>query len=328
MMKEIDSLRNRLKEALEESGVGSEEALLVGFSGGRDSVALVELLLAVGFRSLTLCHVDHGLRKESVDDAAWCKRWADLRGLAFRGCRVDVGREAEVRGCGLEEAGRAVRYGFFEEVAEGTGTGRLVLAHHADDQVETFLFRLLRGAGMEGLGGMGPLSWRQGGRLGVLRPMLGIWRREIDGYLKWAGAEYREDASNADLRWTRNRIRHELLPEMERVMGRPVGDALWRAAELLRVEGAWAKEREMEAFSGSEGAKDLEVETLKSAPQALRRRMILNWLKRSGVAGVGFVEVELVLGLVKRVQPARVNLPSGWFARRRGGRIFLEGGLA
>ncbi len=315
-------LAERVRESLAASGVEPEAPLLVGFSGGRDSVVLLELLLQAGWKNLTLCHLDHGLRPESAGDAAWAERCALERGLAFRGQRVDVAAAALARRIGLEEAAREMRYEFFSKIADQVGCPRVVLGHHADDQVETFVFRLLRGSGSSGLGGMSPVSYREEGKLVLLRPMLAIWRREINALVELAHISFREDVSNADPRWTRNRIRHELLPAMERIMQRPVAEALWRAAELFRAEAAW-----MDAMDPTPEAEDreLRVGDLRGVPLAVRRRRVLRWLRGQGVCEIGFNEVERVLGLLGRIQPARVNLPGGIFVRRRGGRIFLEG---
>lgn len=324
------SIAERVGEALRAGGVEVGSPLLVGFSGGVDSVALVEALLEGGWRSLTLGHVDHGLRAESGEDAEWARRWAAERGLAFCMERVAVREVAALKGIGLEEAGREARYAFFSRCVVRTGVGRVVLAHQADDQVETFLFRLMRGAGLRGLAGMREVSWREEGRWVVLRPMLGIWRVEIEAYLRERGVAFRTDASNADRVWTRNRIRHELIPELERVMGRPVREVLWRGVEQLRAEADWAEEREMEVLGGGTGGGELgealEVTVLRGWPLALQRRVVCRWLRRLGLEEVGFEEVERVLGLVRWVRPAKVNLPRGWFARRRKGRIFLDRG--
>lgn len=298
-----------------------EERLLVGFSGGRDSVALVELLLEAGWKRLVLCHVDHGIREESGADALWSAAYAERVGLEFRVRRVDVTEYARTHKVGMEEAGRELRYAFFKEVAEELGIPRVLLAHHADDQVETVLFRFLRGSGSAGLGGMAAISFREEGGLWVLRPMLGIWRREIDAFAVECGMQFREDASNAETRWTRNRIRHDLIPYLESVMQRPVKEAIWRNAELLRAENEWGELLE-EALG--ECAEELVVSDLKGLPLALRRRRVLRWIRCLGVGGVGFAEVESILALLSNRNPARINLPGNCFVRRRAGRIFLE----
>ena len=224
---------------------------------------------------------------------------------------------------GLEEAARNARYAFFFRVAAALDCREVALAHHADDQVETFLFRLLRGSGSGGLAGMAGASVRTeaGVQIRLVRPMLGLWRREVDAFLTEGGHAFVEDASNASLHFTRNRLRHELLPEMERVMGRPVREAIWRAAELLRAEAEFLGDAE-----GSLGSvmEELLVAPLRALPLAMRRRRVARWLSERGVPNIGFELVEAVSLLALQTAPAKVNLPGGAYARRRAGRIFYE----
>jgi tRNA(Ile)-lysidine synthase len=306
------------------SGVRREDPLLVGFSGGRDSVALVVLLQEAGFRQLTLLHLDHVLRPESGADAEWCRQFAGARGLEIVVERTAVGRGSGASaGVGLEEAGRQARYAFFAREALQRGVWNVALGHHADDQVETFLFRLLRGSGSLGLGAMAPLSEREVGvgTLRLLRPLLRVWRTNLDEWIQARKLQFLEDPTNSELRWTRNRIRHELLPAMERVMERPVKSALWRAAELLRAESDYL--RSLECPGG--GVSDwLDVRALRALPLALRRLRVLRWLTQQGVNRGGFELVEAVARLAVDRFPARLNLPGGGQARRRAGRIFVE----
>ena len=318
------SLTQRVLDAMHSAGVQRDAELLVGFSGGRDSVALVAMLHEGGFSRLTLLHLDHALRTDSGADARWCVEFGRERGLEVVVERCELGATPEGRaGIGLEEAGREARYAFFARTARLRGVRDVVLGHHADDQVETFLFRLLRGSGSPGLGGMAPESGRRVGEveLRLLRPMLGVWRSELDAWIGRRGLHYREDLSNADPRWARNRIRHELLPAMERAMERPVKAALWRTAELLRAEAEWL--RESEAAVG-EVEEELEVGALRALAQPLRRVRVARWLAVHGVNEVGFELVEAVARLALERSPAKVNLPGGRHVRRRAGRIFVQ----
>lgn len=156
----------------------------------------------------------------------------------------------------------------------------------------------------------------------LLRPMLGVWRSELDEWIAERGLTFCEDLSNADPRWARNRIRHGLLPEMERVMERSVKAALWRTAELLRAEADWMREHDA---AGGELPVQLEVKALRALALAQRRLRITRWLAAHGVPEVGFELVEAVARLVIERFPAKVNLPGGRHVRRRGGRIFVEG---
>jgi tRNA(Ile)-lysidine synthase len=310
--------------ALDAAGVQTSDSLLVGFSAGRDSVALATMLLEAGFSRFTLLHLDHGLRDESGGDAAWVANFATSRGLNYRIQRTDVASIAKADQIGIEEAGRNARYAFFADSAKALNANKVLVGHHADDQVETFLFRLLRGSGTAGLCGMSASSTRlvNGVSFDLLRPMLEIWRDEIDGWITEKRLDFREDSSNQDLRWTRNRIRHTLIPALEDVMRRPVKAAIWRAAELLRDDDALLNT--LIPSPGDRHDQTLEVAALRSAPAAIQRRLAMRWLREQGVSSVGFDIVEAVIELALHESPAKINLPGGAHARRRAGRIFIE----
>lgn len=197
---------------------------IVAVSGGADSVALLRALHAVGI-PVTVAHVNHKLRgAESDADEDFVLRLCDNLGLQCRVKAVDVATVA--RGGNLEATARRVRYEFFREVATLFGAGWIATAHTADDQAETVLHRLLRGTGLQGLRGIAahrplpspaalqalPSATPPPGRTSIIRPLLTITRTEILDYLREIHQPYREDTSNVDPRFTRNRIRHELLP--------------------------------------------------------------------------------------------------------------------
>jgi tRNA(Ile)-lysidine synthase len=295
----------------------ADATALIGVSGGRDSVALLHVLAARGYR-LIVCHLDHALRRESRQDAEFVKDLAARLNCECVVRRVNIAMLAQRMKCSIEAAAREARYGFFSRVGRRRGVHRLFLAHHADDQVETLLFNLLRGTGATGLGAMRGETTR--GELQILRPLLGVWREEIDRYIAEHGLEFREDASNADPRHTRNRLRHEVVPLLSKVFGREVRRALWRSAEILREEDAWlAASPELVPAQDHE----LPLAVVKSLPVALQRRLLLAWLRARGIANVGFEEVEGVRGLLTGAV-AKVNLPGDYHARRRAGWLFVE----
>ena len=288
-------------------------------------MALLHGLWTAGYRQLVVCHLNHGLRGEAAaTDAGFVRRLADGYELPVEIGLTDVPTLAREQKRSLEAAAREARYRFFAGVAGRRRCRTLVLAHHADDQAETFLFNLLRGAGPAGLAGMSGDTTRQIGRcsLRIVRPLLAVWRGEVDAYVRLHGLEWREDATNADpAASTRNRLRAEVLPLLERAMGRPVKETLWRTADILRAEEAWW---EMLRAGDSPPADKLPVQVLRSQPLAAQRRTVLQWLSSHGVTGVGYLEVENVLSLLETGGPAKVNLPGGRFARRRAGRLFIE----
>ena len=298
-----------------------EARCLIGVSGGRDSVALLHLLRGAGFGKLVVCHLDHALRAESAEDARFVAALAKQLGLKAVSARENVAARAKRKRQSLETAAREARYAFFARVARAEKCPRVFLAHHADDQVETLLFNLFRGSAAAGLAGMRALTTRSVGGviLQIARPLLGMWREEIDALISQHQLAFREDASNADPRHTRNRLRHEIIPAIEQAFGRDIRRSVWRAAEILRDE---------DDFLASQPAlrdlpERLDTTALLGLAVALQRRVIHAWLRARGVGGVGFDEVESVRGLLTG-RRAKVNLPGGLHARRRARQLFLE----
>jgi tRNA(Ile)-lysidine synthase len=301
------------------AGFLPEESCLIGVSGGRDSVALLHQLHAAGFRQLIVCHLDHALRPESGEDARFVKELAAKLGLDFVLKREDVAALAKRRKKSLETTAREARYAFFAQVARKRDCPRLFLGHHADDQVETLLFNLFRGAGAGGLAGMSAMSTRtvDGVTLQISRPFLATWREEIDEFIARQKLSFIEDASNTDRKFTRNRLRHEVIPALERAFGRDIRRAIWRSAEILRAEDELLSE-----LMGSTPP-EFHVPALAAEPVAIQRRRLHAWLQLHSVPDVGFAEVEAVRALLTG-RPAKANLPGGWHARRRAKRLFLE----
>jgi tRNA(Ile)-lysidine synthase len=305
-------------------GFSPGEPQLVGVSGGRDSIALLHWLHAHGFKKPIAVHLDHHLRAESGEDAAFVRKFADSLGVECVTGTADVAALAKKDHLSIETAARRARHEFFARVAIEHACPRIFLAHHADDQVETFLHNLLRGAGPSGLSGMSVISTLEirtanfSETLLVARPLLGTWREEIDAYIARHKLPFREDASNADPRFTRNRLRHAAIPALTAALGRDVRAALLRTTDLLRAEDEF-----LSAQPELRGAPDaLQVPLLRSLPLALQRRLIHLWLARHAIASCGFAEVESVRKLIDS-RGAKVNLPGGLCARRREKRIFI-----
>ncbi len=297
------------------------ERYLVGVSGGRDSVALLHWLLAQGYARLIVCHLDHGLRgRSSRADARFVERLAEKWELPCEIARMEVGQSAAQKKLSLETAGRDARLDFFRKVARRRRCLTIFLAHHADDQVETFLLKLFRGAGGRGLGAMREIS--ENGALRIVRPWLGLWRAEIDAYIAEHGLKFREDASNAEIGPRRNLLRHALIPELEKRFGRKVRANLWRTASILAEEDAFLEAMLPNEFAVAEM---LNVKELTALPLVLQRRAILRWLRARGVSDVGFEVIEKVRGLIQpETRISRTNLPRARFVRRRAGKLFIE----
>lgn len=296
---------------------------LVGVSGGRDSIALLHWLKECGYQELVACHLNHQLRGSSSQ--------ADARFVAKFAGKYDVDLEmgsANVRALAMkgkisvEAAARAARYEFFAQTAKRGRCRRIFLGHHADDLVETFLINLFRGAGTTGLGVMREVSKRRVADvdLTIVRPFLGVWRCEIDEYIRKHRLKFREDLSNKDLALLRNRVRLRIIPYLEETLGRNIRQSIWRAATIAAEEEKWIEEQLPDATDV-----DLAVARLRVLPVALQRREILKWLRARQITNVGFDVVENVRALLEQdSRVAKANLPQDRHVRRRAGKIFIE----
>lgn len=301
-------------------------------SGGSDSVALLHLLLEAGHRNLVVAHFNHRLRgKASRGDALFVERLATRLELPVELGSGDVRGEAKKQKLSLEAAAREARYAFLAKVARKHRTRALVLAHHADDQVETCLFQFLRGSGAAGLSGMKPLSRRMidGIPLDLHRPLLGMQKRDLLAYLKERKIRFREDATNAIAEASRNKLRLKVLPLIEELLGPSFRGSVARNAQIFAEEEDFLSGLALPLAAHEE----LSVKTVRSLHPALQRRVIHAWLKARGIPEPGFAEVERTLSLLEKGSaegagiekaPAKINLPGDRHARRRAGALFIQ----
>ena len=299
--------------------------LLAGISGGADSVYLFHLLLAAarnGDLTFEAVHVNHGIRGEASDgDERFVRELCAGYGIRVHVLRAELGPGTD------EGKAREIRYGFFAECMEKCRADAVVLAHHLDDQAETFLLHLLRGAGPEGLGGMAPVSTRNG--MKILRPLLELRRTEIREALTAHGIPWREDASNADPRYMRNALRLRLIPEIEKEFP---GAALRiaRTAETLRKENE-AQDTAVNRFLENHSGRDwLETETLCTLPEALRRRILRKWwaaafAETQDERALSYENTLALDALVMNGSRGKINLPAGAAAVRGNRHLHLTG---
>lgn len=285
-------------------------------------MALLHRLLSRGYQKLIVCHLDHRLRgRSSTADAKFVMRLAEANRLPFEAGTADVRKLATETRQSIETAARAARYSFFASVARRRRCHTIFVGHHADDLVETFLINLFRGAGPAGQRGIREITTRaiDGVQLTIVRPLLGVSRAEIDEYVDGNRLRFREDASNQNLESLRNRVRHRVIPMIEKEFGRDIRKAVCRAARISGDEDALLNELLPKLSTR------LRVAQLGGLPVALQRRAIVQWLRAHGVADVGFDVVESVRSLLDSdAGPAKVNLTAGRYARRRAGELFIE----
>jgi tRNA(Ile)-lysidine synthase len=308
-------LRNRVLRFILEQGLFRQgETVVVACSGGADSTALLDILANLpGFPlHLVVAHLNHSLRGEESDGDERSV-WAAARryGIQVEISRVDVAALGEEMRLSLEEAGREARYGFFREIALKHSASAIALGHHRDDQAETVLMRLVRGAGGSGLSGMRPRSGE------IVRPLLQLSRDEIEAYLRKAGLIWREDGSNADTRFMRNRVRHELLPLLE-TFNPEIVQALNQSAEALAADeeilvGLTSQAFKLTAESGCASVRfDLSKLFLEPAP--LRKRLYRTAVSsvKGDLKRISFIHLADIERLARSRKPnGELNLPGG-----------------
>ena len=287
------------------------ETLVVGLSGGPDSVALTDALAEAGaeggFR-VVAGHLDHALRPGSREDAVFCVDLCGRLGIPLRAGVADVRARARRDGGGLEEAARIERYAFLRAVMREEGAAAIAVAHTRDDQAETLLMRLLRGSGSRGLSGMRPRSGD------VIRPLLDVSRAEVLEHLRRRGLPWREDPTNADLSLLRNRIRRELLPYLESRFNPKARAVLARTAALLGDEATVLGRLGDALYDGASrherGAVVLAREALHFASPAVARVAIRRAIEaEGGLRSVGAEHVEKILALASAPAPSGRKLP-------------------
>ena len=322
------SLSQRVHHAIRRHRLCAPESrVLIGLSGGADSVALTFLLLELAgrgaFTLAGLAHLNHGLRSTAARDEAFCLALADRLGLPLAVEHADVRGFAARESLSVEDAARRLRYGFLARASERAGADRIAVGHTEDDQAETVLLKLMRGAGLTGLAGIHPR------RDLVVRPLLGVPRAELRGYLVSRGETWVEDETNAGLENPRNRVRHRVLPELDRALGAAAGPAIARAADLAREDGAWLDALARERFQRLArvvpgGGLELAAAGLMEEPVPLRRRIVLQALRTAAPdREIGLDHVESALAVVEGTRRA-ADVPGSRVELRPGKLVLLH----
>jgi tRNA(Ile)-lysidine synthase len=313
-------------------------------SGGADSVAMLRLLLALRGEFgivLSVVHFNHKLRAaESDEDETFVAKIARTHDLEFHCASGEVRAYSAEKRLSLETAAREMRYAYFRDLIAAGTLGRIATAHTLDDQAETVLLRLVRGAGTRGLAGIYPalvvpgsnqqsaLSTRPGNAAtgAIVRPLLRTRRSALESYLAGLGQGWREDRSNRDLRHARNRVRHGILPRLERNLNPAVKEALAETAEIARAEEQfWQAEvarwlpqvwRVARGRASEHPGGALQVAPLAGLPLAFRRRLVRAAAESLGLR-LEFLQVEEVLELIAADErsPRAIELQHGWSAQ-------------
>lgn len=304
------------------------DRVLVGVSGGPDSMVLLDLLnrLAPALKiSLGVAHLNHGLRGDSADhDARTARQAANRFRLPYYVVNADVARVKQGLKLSLEEAARRVRYAFFRKIMLDAKYSKLALGHHLDDNAEQMLMAILRGAGSRGLAGIAPFRQNR-----ILRPLIHVRRSQIEAYAEKTGILWATDATNQDLRFMRNRIRHHLLPLLSSQYNPRIAKQLGQLADLMRTEEDWINDLIIAPYNGALVEQDndclvFNADALRQMHPALVRRLIRRaLLELSGtLRRISFTHITDVQGIIaKGTEGKSVHLPRGIRVHRHKNRL-------
>lgn len=296
--------RNK-KESLVENG----DRIVVGFSGGPDSVFLVEMLLKLREKidfDIVLVHINHLLRGEEAQrDEDFSINYGKSKGLKVFARKINITSLGKEKGLSLEEAGREARYSFYKEVLEKNNGNKIALAHNKDDQIETFMFRLTRGTGLSGLEGIATKRDR------YIRPISEIYKSEIVNYLDENNISYCIDSTNLENEFTRNSIRIDLIPFIEKRYNPKFKDKIFSLIEEIRDINIFI-EKEIEQFSYNE---TINIESILKFPKSIRGKILSKYLYKYGLE-VNRKKISLIESILEKGGSQEISLDSQYILKK------------
>lgn len=296
--------RNK-KESLVENG----DRIVVGFSGGPDSVFLVEMFLKLREKidfDIVLVHINHLLRGEEAQrDEDFSINYGKSKGLKVFARKINITSLGKEKGLSLEEAGREARYSFYKEVLEKSNSNKIALAHNKDDQIETFMFRLTRGTGLSGLEGIATKRDR------YIRPISEIYKSEIVNYLDENNISYCIDSTNLENEFTRNSIRIDLIPFIEKRYNPKFKDKIFSLIEEIRDINIFI-EKEIEQFSYDE---TINIESILKFPKSIRGKILSKYLYKYGLE-VNRKKISLIESILEKGGSQEISLDSQYILKK------------
>lgn len=314
----------RFEEYIEANGlVNRDDNIVLGVSGGADSVCLLYLLSKYAEKvafSLTVVHVNHMLRKDEAEvDAAFVQTICREMNIRCLVAKCDVRGLSKAAGMSIEEAGRSARYRTFEKVAESMQQSKIAVAHNYDDNVETILLNMIRGTDLKGFTGMKPFSYRENQI--IIRPLLLFTKEEIKEFLEMRKIQYREDTTNKSIDFTRNKIRNKVMPILNEINPRAATHIYNLSKAVNQVEGYtdWlAAEYFESAVTLSEGKATISLAKIEEADQFIKNKVIYNAIV--SVAGqtkdISRTHIDKAVELIEKQTGRQVSLPYGMIAKK------------
>ena len=295
-------------------------------SGGADSMAMLNALINLKkltkYNELIVCHVNHMLRKEAEEETEFVKDFCEKQDIRCLVKYVDINAIAKENKIGLEEAGRKERYKFFNEIKEKENINKIAVAHNKKDNSETVLMHLLRGSGLNGLTGIHPV------RDYYIRPIIKCTREEIEDYLKDNNIEFKIDKSNEELDYTRNKIRNELIPYIEKEYNKSIIDSLDRLSEIISEEQDYLKEEIKKEYTkcllkDSEEVVELDLKKFNLNHKFIKEQIIIFIISKllGNNNNIEKVNIDDVIELAEK------NIGNKYLHPNKNIKVFVKGGI-
>lgn len=294
--------------------IAADESILVGFSGGADSVCLLSVLHSMGY-NVTAAHLNHNMRDTAERDLQFCKRFCEVRGIPF------VSRTADKGSLKNEAEAREARYAFFYEIMRERGIDLLATAHNKNDSAETVLLHMLRGASTDGLCGISPRDGK------LIRPMLFVKKSVVFHYCEQNGLEYVTDETNLSDIYTRNKLRNRFLPELENEFNPRIVDSIAENALLTAQDSDYLSKCAEAAFEESKSKNGVDIKKLTAMHSAISARVVQLLWKKVSASGQNLAHryIESILTLARKGRSgSRADLPCNFAARIEYGVLSIE----
>lgn len=289
-------MKNKVIETIKKYGlIQPKDKIVLGVSGGPDSITMLDILRQIQEEfdfEIVVAHINHMIRKEAIQDEEYVKKYCEKNSIEFFVKRIDVMSVANNRKIGTEEAGRFVRYEFFDEILKQTESNKIAIAHNKNDKVETIIMHLLRGSGLSGLKGIEPI------RGNIIRPLIECEREEIEKYCDENRLEPRIDKTNFENDYTRNKIRNIVIPYIEKELNPNIIETIDRLSEVVKKEDRYLEKVALDVYDKilikqEPGQIMLELKGFNEQDEVIKSRIILYTVKKLFGSSQGIEKIHI-----------------------------------
>lgn len=275
--------------------IQAKDKIVLGVSGGPDSISMLDILRQIREEfdfEIVVAHINHMIRKEAIQDEEYVKKYCEKNNIKCFAKRIDVIDIANNKKIGTEEAGRLVRYEFFDEVLKQTGSNKIAIAHNKNDKVETIIMHVLRGSGLSGLKGIEPI------RGNIIRPLIECEREEIEKYCDENRLEPRIDKTNFENDYTRNKIRNIVIPYIEKELNPNIIETIDRLSEVIKKEDRYLEKVALDVYDKilikqEPGQIMLELKGFNEQDEVIKSRIILYTVKKLFGSSQGIEKIHI-----------------------------------